>query len=251
MAKAYRSEEEFLAAKTRGEQVELEFMKQCTLLGGRAKKIGSLPGKDYAAPQVMRSDEDGDILYYTAPDVSVKFPNQPFAIAQIKAKKIMGELFSADAHFVLDADQLELMNEANAEFGSDDYGDVIFVVYCEQLKLVPGLSPFSYVSVDDLRPEKVRLHKRHMRGCDVFVLPLSLFRPLADLLRPRKDTAHATTPFVSPADEGRRKRDAGGRAQPARPTPAQRRPVSGDAPGIVPTEASAARAEPTGSDLNA
>ena len=63
-------------------------------------------------------------------------------------------LENPEPHFILSQSQYRLMMDASRSFHT------FFIIYCEMLGLLPGLSSFSYVSRADLHSEQITAFKQ-------------------------------------------------------------------------------------------
>ena len=118
----------------------------------------------------------------TAPDIAFNLPNQPFLIAQINTIQLETTLENPEPHFILTQSQYRLIMDASRLFHT------FFIIYCEMLGLLPGLSSFSYVSRADLHSEQITAFKQTEQTEQTeqtkprYCLPLHILRPLSELV---------------------------------------------------------------------
>ena len=113
----------------------------------------------------------------TAPDIAFNLPNQPFLIAQINTMQLETTLENPEPYFILSQSQYRLMMDASRSFHT------FFIIYCEMLGLLPGLSSFSYVSRADLHSELITAFKQTEQTKPRYCLPLHILKPLSELVK--------------------------------------------------------------------
>ena len=147
-----------------------------------ADAVKALGGDTYTLGPNTKSDTavllpDGfDKRPTTAPDIAFNLPNQPFLIAQINTMQLETTLENPEPHFILSQSQYRLMMDASRSFHT------FFIIYCEMLGLLPGLSSFSYVSRADLHSEQITAFKQTEQTKTRYFLPLLILRPLSELV---------------------------------------------------------------------
>ena len=148
-----------------------------------ADAVKALEGDTYTLGPTNKSDTamlipDGfDKRPTTAPDIAFNLPNQPFLIAQINTMQLETTLENPEPHFILSQSQYRLMMDASRSFHT------FFIIYCEMLGLLPGLSSFSYVSRADLHSEQITAFKQAEQTKTRYCLPLHILRPLSELVK--------------------------------------------------------------------
>ena len=177
-----RTTTDFLAAKSKGQRAEKEFMELTALMGGTASSLGTVPTSSDPTPRFSRphaTNENG-YCFSVSPDILFTLPNQPrgFAsLAQVKLKKLQREPSKQWLFFYLDEKELHRMNVAAQFF------DVFFVIKCSELEDIDGFSSWMQLNVDDLREDATSLIKRTVSGTQTFLLPLNLFKPLSEITK--------------------------------------------------------------------
>jgi hypothetical protein len=153
-----------------------------------ADAVKALRGDTYTLGPNTKSDTavllpDGfDKRPTTAPDIAFNLPNQPFLIAQINTMQLETTLENPEPHFILTQSQYRLIMDASRSFHT------FFIIYCEMLGLLPGLSSFSYVSRADLHSEQITAFKQTEQTEQTeqtkprYCLPLHILRPLSELV---------------------------------------------------------------------
>ena len=182
MSYTKRSNTDFLAAKTKGQRAEKEFMELIALMGGTASSIGTVPTSSYPTPRFSRphtTNENG-FCYSVSPDIVFTLPNQPrgfVSLAQVKVKKLQRERSTQWLFVYLDEKELHRMNVV-AQFY-----DVFFVIHVPELEDIDGFSSWMWLNVDDLSKDATSLIKRTVSETMTFLLPLNLFRPLSEITK--------------------------------------------------------------------
>ena len=152
--------------------IETAFTDAVQTLGGVAYTLGPTTKSDTA---VLLPD-GFDKRPTTAPDIAFNLPNQPFLIAQINTIQLETTLENPEPHFILTQSQYRLIMDASRSFHT------FFIIYCEMLGLLPGLSSFSYVSRADLHSEQITAFKPTEQTKTRYCLPLLILRPLSELV---------------------------------------------------------------------
>ena len=170
------------ARKAKGDDAERIFMEKVALLGGTAHVMGCVPGDPNSAPRYCHPDQqDEDGFYYSvSPDIAFDLPNMEgdkIAVAQVKVKALQTRPHREEAFVYLDVQEHARMRKAHRHY------DVHFVIYLPELEGQPELSPWQWVNFRDLTEDRVNLLKRTVCEKPTYLLPLHLFRPLADLGR--------------------------------------------------------------------
>lgn len=172
----------FSERKKIGNTIELDFMEEIARMGGSARKIGEVEGRNEAPrfvhlrPSHIHDHKDPDeaLRWDIAPDISFRPPNQPRGIgwvAEVKVKKIQTE--RGKAFIYLDEKQLHRMKLANS-------CDVcIFAIYIKDCFGIEGVEKWMIVEVDTLIA--TTFLKRTVSGNPTFCVPITLFRPLSEL----------------------------------------------------------------------
>ena len=177
-----RTTTDFLAAKSKGQRAEKEFMELTALMGGTASSLGTVPTSSDPTPRFSRphaTNENG-YCFSVSPDILFTLPNQPrgFAsLAQVKVKKLQREPSKKWLFVYLDEKELHRMNLA-AQFY-----DVFFVIHVPELEGIDGFSSWMWLNTDDLRRDTTSLIKRTVVGTETFLLPLNLFQPLSEITK--------------------------------------------------------------------
>ena len=153
--------------------IETTFTDAVQTLGGVAYTLGPTNKSDTA----MLIPDGFDKRPTTAPDIAFNLPNQPFLIAQINTMQLETTLENPEPHFILSQSQYRLMMDASRSFHT------FFIIYCEMLGLLPGLSSFSYVSRADLHSEQITAFKQAEQTKTRYCLPLHILRPLSELVK--------------------------------------------------------------------
>ena len=153
--------------------IETMFADAVKALGGVASTLGPTNKSDTA---VLLPDAT-EKRPTTAPDIAFNLPNQPFLIAQINTMQLETTLENPEPHFILSQSQYRLMMDASRSFHT------FFIIYCEMLGLLPGLSSFSYVSRADLHSEQITAFKQAEQTKTRYCLPLHILRPLSELVK--------------------------------------------------------------------
>ena len=130
--------------------IETMFADAVKALGGDTYILGPNTKLDTA----MLIPDGFDKRPTTAPDIAFNLPNQPFLIAQINTIQLETTLENPEPHFILTQSQYRLIMDASRSFHT------FFIIYCEMLGLLPGLSSFSYVSRADLHSELITAFKQ-------------------------------------------------------------------------------------------
>ena len=152
--------------------IETMFADAVKVLGGDINTLGPNAKSDTA----MLIPDGFDKRPTTAPDITFNLPNQPFLIAQINTMQLETTLENPEPHFILGQSQYRLMMDASRSFHT------FFIIYCEMLGLLPGLSSFSYVSRADLHSEQITAFKQTEQTKPRYCLPLHILRPLSELV---------------------------------------------------------------------
>jgi len=182
MSYTTRTNSDFLAAKSKGQRAEKEFMELIALMGGTASSIGTVPTSSDPTPRFSRphtTNENG-FCYSVSPDIVFTLPNQPrgfVSLAQVKVKKLQRERSKQWLFVYLDEKELHRMNVV-AQFY-----DVFFVIHVPELEYIDGFSSWMWLNVDDLRKDATSLIKRTVSGTQTFLLPLNLFKPLSEITK--------------------------------------------------------------------
>ena len=168
-----RTKEQFQQDLLKGLEEEERFAQTVALMGGgHATHFGPLPAEHLKGiskkPLTYYADGDNEVSYFPSTDLLINFPNFS-GMVQLKSKKVQGPN-SSDPHFLLDAKEKVIMEQANKM-----YLPTIFVVQCESLKFHPQLTEYSFLNVYDLHENINKLHCRTLYGKMTFVLPLRLF----------------------------------------------------------------------------
>lgn len=156
----------------KGQLIEEDFARKVALMGGKATPLGPPPtkqGQEGVTPVTFYTNQNGDQDTFACPDLLIEFPNFS-AKAQVKGKKIQNQ-GKSDQYIILDQTEKKLM-----ELASESALPTLFVVYCEDMRFVPNLTPFSFVDISDLQHDKTRLYRRTINGKPVFIIPLHRFR---------------------------------------------------------------------------
>jgi hypothetical protein len=147
-----------------------------------ADAVKALGGDTYTLGPTNKSDTavlipDGfDKKPTKVSDIAFSLPNQPFLIAQINTMQLETTLENPEPHFILTQPQYRLMMDASRSFHT------FFIIYCEMLCLLPGLSSFSYVSRADLHSEQITAFKQTEQTKPRYCFPLHILRPLSELV---------------------------------------------------------------------
>jgi hypothetical protein len=147
-----------------------------------ADTVKALGGDTYTLGPTNKSDTavlipDGfDKKPTKVSDIAFSLPNQPFLIAQINTMQLETTLENPEPHFILTQPQYRLMMDASRSFHT------FFIIYCEMLGLLPGLSSFSYVSRADLHSELITAFKQTEQTKPRYCFPLHILRPLSELV---------------------------------------------------------------------
>jgi len=175
-----RTNQQFLAAKAKGEKAEKAFVDLMAAMGGTASSLGTIPSHSDPTPRFSRphSTNENGFCYSVSPDILFTLPNQSkgFAsLAQVKVKKLQQEPSKQWLYVYLDEKELHRMNVA-AQFY-----DVYFIINIPELQGVDGFSDWMWLNVDDLQKDRTTLIKRNIWEKPTFLLPLNLFKPLSEI----------------------------------------------------------------------
>ena len=182
MSYTKRSNTDFLAAKTKGQRAEKEFMELIALMGGTASSIGTVPTSSDPTPRfsLPHATNENGYCFSVSPDIVFTLPNQPrgfVSLAQVKVKKLQRERSKQWLFVYLDEKELHRMNVV-AQFY-----DVFFVIHVPELEYIDGFSSWMWLNVDDLSKDATSLIKRTVSETMTFLLPLNLFRPLSEITK--------------------------------------------------------------------
>ena len=151
-------------------------------LDADVEKIGSLE-TDTVKPLTWRNIE-GVTRRLIAPDLNIYKNGQYFSV-QVKHKNtvIYADSFVGKQCFYFDVREHTRLSRLNRS------RRCLLVIHCPSLPALTSLhpelptlpDPYIFVEMDTLEPNQTLLHRRKSEGKDVFVLPLSIFKPLTEL----------------------------------------------------------------------